>query len=64
MQEEYVLDTIFEMLEQKRKKIIEKHKGSFDILKEKLNDIENERIQVVKGNKKVIKKIINENKKV
>lgn len=59
MEKEISLDSILEMLEiNKRELMLSKKFKSYKSLQEKLKEIEKERIEVLKGNKEVIEKIL------
>lgn len=58
---EYDLSIALEIIQLKKKNEITK-KQSFDELKAKLNAIEEERLQIIKGNNEIIKKVIDEYK--
>lgn len=61
MKENISLDAVLEMLElQKKRTILSRNSKNFKELQEKLKQIEIERQEVLKGNKRVIEKIIEE----
>lgn len=64
LNKEYDRNSIFEFLEIMKKDVIENHKGSLEELRMKIADIEKQRIEVIKGNKEVMDKIINDYKKI
>lgn len=64
LKKEYDKESIFEVIELMKKNIIENHKGSLEELKKKIIEIENQRIQVVNGDKEIIKKIVEDYKKM